>query len=309
MQRSKFSALGATLAVLLHACSPNSTLVSRTSNDEARPSAPSSSARVHEPPSDVPSEPPTYAYGNELSTSERPESEKPDFEPPSEDPPLPEPLTDEPFRKPLPSVVLPASSAAMRYANLSPTQCRKELSKRKLPFARQGGNTKGVATALRVTDTLRGVRFIVPGKRSPFGILDCRLALTLDDFAQLLLEHDVVSVRVDNFYRRAARLPGSRKRSQHAHGLAIDLTEFTLKDGRKLDVEEHWGSELGGTTCGPEATLNATPGSEAVILRNLVCAVARSGLFHHILTPSYDRAHRDHLHLDIKRDAKTSMLR
>jgi hypothetical protein len=40
-------------------------------------------------------------------------------------------------------------------------------------------------------------------------------------------------------------------------------------------------------------------------LRNIVCAAARAGLFHHVLTPNYDAAHRDHLHLDIKRDARS----
>ena len=48
---------------------------------------------------------------------------------------------------------------------------------------------------------------------------------------------------------------------------------------------------------------------EAVSLRNLFCDVARSGLFHHLLTPSYDLAHKNHLHLDIKRDSKDLLVK
>ena len=54
---------------------------------------------------------------------------------------------------------------------------------------------------------------------------------------------------------------------------------------------------------GPEARLvDASP--TAIALRDLVCDIARSALFHHILTPSYNDAHRDHVHLDIKRGEK-----
>jgi hypothetical protein len=115
-------------------------------------------------------------------------------------------------------------------------------------------------------------------------------------------------VRVDNYYRRSAHLPGSKRRSQHAHGLAIDVTEFTLQDGRSLNVEELWGSAIGEQPCGPSAILT-DPRPEALLLRNLVCNLARAGLFHHILTPCHDRAHRNHLHLDIKRGSKTTMIR
>jgi hypothetical protein len=40
-----------------------------------------------------------------------------------------------------------------------------------------------------------------------------------------------------------------------------------------------------------------------------VCDIVRSGLFHHVLTPSYDAAHRDHLHLDIKREGWAVIVR
>jgi hypothetical protein len=301
----------ATIALAL-ACTPAQGVSPQIAASEQSP---------HVDPERQSAEPNTKAYGQPTASDfvtptedETPEDHDTTTEPDEyEDTPVEpvepiDPFADEGFRLPLPAPVLPGTAPAMRHANLSPAQCRRELKKLALPFLRQRG-TKGVANALRVDDALNGIRFIAPGKASQFGILDCRLALALNGLSEILLEHEVVSVRVDNFYRRAARLPGSRKRSQHAYGLAMDVTQFTLADGRELSIEEHWGAPLGDPVCGPDATLDAAVGSEGVALRNLVCAIARSGLFHHMLTPSYNLAHRDHLHLDIKRDAKTSMLR
>jgi hypothetical protein len=195
----------------------------------------------------------------------------------------------------------------MRYANLAPWQCRKELTRRKLPFKRLGP-TRGIATAVLLNGPLNGVEFITAGKRSPFSRLDCRLALVLDDFTRSLAQAGVKSVRVDNFYRLGARLPGSRRRSQHGYGLAMDVTEFTLVSGAELDIEDAWGSAIGNVPCGPDAPLDpAHP--EALTLRNLVCAFAGQGFFHHILTPCHDLAHRNHLHLDIKRGGIQTMIR
>lgn len=213
-----------------------------------------------------------------------------------------------PFHTPLPAGRLPKSSAAEQHANLAPWQCRQELAKRKLPFSRDRRPTPGIATAVRFDGELSGVKFIAPGKRSPFGALDCRLALTLAAFAEVLAEHDVTTVRVDNLYRRGAKLPGKRKPSQHNYGLAIDILGFTLKDGRELNVEQHFAGERGAPVCGPESFVTRAE-ETAIVLRNLVCDVARRGLFHTMLTPNYDAAHENHLHLDIKRDAKSWSIR
>ena len=150
---------------------------------------------------------------------------------------------------------------------------------------------------------MHGVRFLPPGRKSVYGKLDCRLALALDDFAHVLERHGVVRVRVDNLYRPRARLPGRRTSSQHRYGLAIDMMSLELANGTELSVERDWQGVPETPVCGPESRL-ADPTPQAITLRDIVCDVARSGIFHHILTPSYNDAHRDHLHLDIKRGEK-----
>jgi hypothetical protein len=116
-----------------------------------------------------------------------------------------------------------------------------------------------------------------------------------------------VAVHVDNLYRPRAHLPGKRKPSQHGYGLAADIFGFTLADGRKLVVERDFHGAIGSPACGPNAMLS-DPTSEAIELRNIVCAIARAHLFHDILTPCYDAAHHSHVHADIKRGAKVHVL-
>ena len=115
-----------------------------------------------------------------------------------------------------------------------------------------------------------------------------------------------VEVRVDNMYRPKAHLPGKKKPSQHSYGLAIDLTRLKLSDGTELIVERDFDGAIGEPVCGKEAREGL--GKEAGKLRDLICDIARAELFHHILTPNHDAAHRDHFHLDIARNARQRII-
>jgi hypothetical protein len=167
---------------------------------------------------------------------------------------------------------------------------------------RSKGASSGVATPLRLSGPMHGVTFRTHPAPIPYGVLDCRLAMTLDALAETIAPFGVVGVRVDNMYRKRAHLPGRRsKRSQHAYGLAVDIMSFTFEDGRTIEVEDNWGAAPGTVPCGEAATIEP-PSADAELMRNIICTVAQKGLFHHLLTPSYDAAHRNHYHLDIKRE-------
>lgn len=225
-------------------------------------------------------------------------------EPPA--PPAPTEGPSLPFRSPLPLLGDPPSS---RFASLAPRACKKEIERRALPFAPSRQAAAGVATPMRSTGPIDGVRITIPRAPSPFGILDCRLALALGDFAALAKEHGVVEIRIDNVFRPRAKLPTKGKKpSQHAYGLAADIVSVTLADHRVLTIEGDWHAPLGSRPCGPDAVLE-DPTPDAVLLRNLVCEAARRSLFHHMLSPSSDAAHRDHLHADIKRGATRQPMR
>ncbi|RYZ05512.1 MAG: hypothetical protein EOO73_19875 [Myxococcales bacterium] len=210
------------------------------------------------------------------------------------------------YQEPLPATPVSKASPASRWASLSGSQCWAEVARRKLGVTRVKGAATGVSLPIRVTGPLEGVRFLTPGKKSPYGILDCRLALALADLAIVLSRHGVVQVQVDNMYRPRAHLPGKKKPSQHSYGLAIDLTRMKRADGSELVVERDFEGAIGEPVCGARARTELS--AEASALRNLICDVARSGTFHHILTPNHDAAHKDHFHLDIARGARQRII-
>src|SRR5690606_31811100 len=104
------------------------------------------------------------------------------------DPPE-EPALRHPFHEALPSPAGLAQGPAHRLANLSPADCRRRLSEAELPLERWRGPAPGVATPLRLVGPLLGVEFRVPPPKSPFGLLDCRLALALQEMSGVLAEH------------------------------------------------------------------------------------------------------------------------
>jgi hypothetical protein len=75
-----------------------------------------------------------------------------------------------------------------------------------------------------------------------------------------------------------------RRLSEHAHANAVDIGGFALADGSIIEVESGW---RGGAR-------------ERAFLRAI-----RDGACEHfeaVLSPDYNRAHRDHLHFDLGRD-------
>src|SRR5690606_16450017 len=148
-----------------------------------------------------------------------------------------------------------------RYGNLAPAECRRRLDAAAghESFVRVGPSN-GIAAPYRVIGPILGVNFIVPPKKSPFGVLDCRQALLWLELAPILASHRVVSVQIDNFYRNRARVRPGRK-SQHAYGLAADVTAIVfgpldesapsttgaaVPDGSgRADVEDDFLGQLG----------------------------------------------------------------
>jgi len=198
------------------------------------------------------------------------------------------------------------AAPAKRYANLEPGACAAELERRRLPVKPARGKTPGLASPLQLVGPLRKVAFELP--RSVYGFLDCRLVLLLDDLAADLVAHGVVSVVVNNVYRPRSKLPGRpAQSSQHALGLAVDINAFRLADGSVLNVEQDWHGTMGVEPCGPKSRV-IDEHAAGIKLRSLTCAIARAGYCNHLITPSRDQAHANHLHCDIEAGAHEVMV-
>jgi len=79
-----------------------------------------------------------------------------------------------------------------------------------------------------------------------------------------------------NVYNRSAG-----RLSEHARANALDITGFRLANGARISVLRHWASD----------------GAEGRFLDALT--IASCPIFSGVLTPAYNRAHRDHLHFDM----------
>ena len=196
---------------------------------------------------------------------------------------------------------------AWKYGQMTAAECETEAKARNIPFTSEA--THGVMAGTRLTGPIRGVTFrtrLSDEKRAttPWEVADCRLLLALDDFAEILVAHDIVEVRHYSMHRVApSSWAPDKVGSQHFGGLAIDAAIFTSKDGTKMDVNDDFYGRIGAKTCGPDAKPRKTT-DKSTALRAILCETAAKRIFNVILTPNHNRAHRNHFHLDVTPGAK-----
>jgi len=164
----------------------------------------------------------------------------------------------------------------------SGAECLAELREAKVGFAPLR-ELPGVTTPVEIRGRLGGVEYWVVGG-TPLQ-MDCRLALTLAKVGAVLGHHGVTRVRFSGAY--VYKTTSSGRLSHHAYGLAIDLHEFTFGQ-RTVSVKQAFSRNVGCQQ--PVPALN-----------RLACDLKATSYFDEFLTPDYNAAHRDHLHLSIPR--------
>lgn len=197
---------------------------------------------------------------------------------------------------------------ASRHAALDRAACEAELGRRHISYDRVA-EARGVVAPLRLTGPLSGVTFrsnlpASKSRSSPYDIYDCRLVLSLDDFARdVLVKHDIVEVIHLSVYRPvstkvALKGPGRR----HGGALAIDAAFFKTKDGRTLTVEKDFSPRrIGARPC-------PAP-KDASELRRIACEANDARIFNVLLTPDFNRAHHNHFHLEVTAGVRWTFVR
>jgi hypothetical protein len=154
----------------------------------------------------------------------------------------------------------------------------------------------GIAWPVLLTGPVAGVT-IRGNAPSPAGeYLDCRLAMALLGWAPRLRELGVVKLTHYSLYRQDAVIGDTSKASGHAHGMAIDVGLLELRDGRKLSVQDDWTQRTRGKDPCASSLLDSDNGHA---LRALTCDPTTRQLFQIVLTPHYDEAHGNHVHLEV----------
>lgn len=194
----------------------------------------------------------------------------------------------------------PETTRAYQYAALSEEFCLEELTERGVPFERVGP-TRGVETPLRFAGPVRGIHFVQTYRidldpKAPATILDCRLALAIDDMAAILAKYEVIELEYLSMYRPGYLRPGVR----HPAGRAIDVATVKLADGTRYSVERDFHGRVGAQTCGHGAEPPRTATDGAYLWRDLACQLGDLRAFNLIITPNHDWGHRDHFHLEVR---------
>lgn len=199
-----------------------------------------------------------------------------------------------------------ASYPAVRYAALDAATCKAELAKRGVPFADEPEPAPGVLIPVRLTGALHGVlyRTALPEsarKTSPWELYDCRLVLALDDFSVILQARQIDEVVMFSAWRPPPKTwPEGKLADRHAGGLAADLQKFHKKGGEWLVVEKDYHGRIHSETCGKGRVAPRPPTAGALELRAIVCEASDAHVFNAILTPNYNRPHRNHFHVEVK---------
>lgn len=206
-----------------------------------------------------------------------------------------------------------AIAPATRYANMTNDACSAELAARGIPH-QVVGPKRGVALPVRLTGALSGVAFhtLLPPRergRSSYEIYDCRLLLAVDDFAKVLVAHDVTEVMYYSAYRPPpAGFPDDRLGERHDGGLAIDIGFFRTKDGLGLNVERDYQAFPNERPCAPGPPPKQMTRS-SFALRRIACEAIDARLFNAALTPGYDPQHRDHFHFELNAAATSFVVK
>lgn len=205
------------------------------------------------------------------------------------------------------------ATPAFEYGGLDRAACETKLGERGITW-QPVPSARGVLAPIRLTGSLHGVAFhsALPAKSrstSPYEIMDCRLALALDDFAAILEKYEVTEVVHLSAYRPPSKnWPATKISDHHGGAMALDAAIFLKKDGTALNVEKDFHGAIGAKTCGPKSgPWPAT--AEAKTMRSIACDAADAHLFNVELTPDFNKKHKNHFHLEVTPGVKWFMVK
>ncbi|RMG95116.1 MAG: hypothetical protein D6705_14335 [Deltaproteobacteria bacterium] len=221
------------------------------------------------PPTKAPRHEPARAFGERPHASAAP--------PPSEPPP------HAPRR-----VAAPALDADAIVA-LGPAECRRVLEAAGVEVQTALDAPESVAQPVRVEGAIGGVELRLAWSRDPahdvHAVFDCRLVVALLPAVAL-----VEAAGYDTLEYVSATRRGGGRRSMHRLGLAADLVAVRKGEGR-YNVETLY--RRGGVE---RCRRGSMPRD---VFGKMLCRGWRERWFHTILGPDHDRAHHDHLHVDL----------
>ncbi len=160
-----------------------------------------------------------------------------------------------------------------------------------LPVHLQG---RAACGAPQVVTYVRGPGYI---QYEPAPLLTCAMALALASFERIVQQEanrvfgsKVVRAQQIGTYNCRAIAAVRGLASEHSYANAIDVTGFTLANGKTVTVLSDFDKGIG-----PPARAGGD------FLRAISVRAYREHTFSNVLTPFWDPAHKNHFHLDLAR--------
>jgi len=192
--------------------------------------------------------------------------------------------------------------------------CRERLAAEGVTF--KTTTARGVVDAINITGPIHGVLFASGTNTTPMGDpIACEFAQTLVKFAELLKAKGFVRVGTlgsycyrcccswsTTNYCRSLTDPepdcSANGYSNHSWGRAVDVRYLYKADGTRYDINDprHWVIYPTTETCTKGIAAQTGISLE---LYTLACQATQNKVFGLVLTPNYNSAHRNHLHMDI----------
>ncbi len=189
---------------------------------------------------------------------------------------------------------------------LSGRQCRALLRRKGVRF-KTLSTRRGVRYPIRVLSKLGGVRYRQSRKRTRYAVMDCRLAVALLGWSPILRRQGIYEVIYSRTWTPGATVRRTGRPSGHRWALAIDVTRFKSRRYGTIHVKYDWLDRRKGIS--PCRTTRRREATTQRILRTVVCRSASRRLFGVILTPHYNRAHHNHLHIELRPNSYRMVLR
>ena len=128
-------------------------------------------------------------------------------------------------------------------------------------------------------------------------LLTCRMAVAFAEFETILQEEarrelGTTVTKIDHLGTYNCRkMVAYDLVSEHSFANGIDLRRFHLDDGRTITVLEHFQPDVDDEDAEPETRF----------LRSLSQRLYDEDVFSVVVTPYFDRLHRNHIHVDLAR--------
>lgn len=193
---------------------------------------------------------------------------------------------------------------AKYFLSISKNQCHQKLRQQRIKF-RPLSPRWGIKYPIRINAAINGIRFRNTANSSAQAVMDCRFAVALSAWTKILKRYGIYEVSYMRTYTPGATVKGTNKRSGHSWGLAIDVANFKSRQYGELNVKYDWTDQRRISPC-----IKSLKSSQTLrIMRAIVCKTANKQLFAMILTPHYNKAHHDHLHIELRPSLRRLVLR